>query len=104
MWFQSQQMSFKRLPPLVLFGLAESVSAQSPHFSDLGIVGDRGVWPFLLYLGFLIFLGGSLYTKQTEFYAWTIYKQKSPFLYWCIIFVLTSLAVCFAWCLWKYAA
>ena len=97
-------MNFIRLLPLVLFGLVGSASAQSPHFSDLGIVGGRGIWPFLLYLGFLIFLGGSFYTKQTEFYAWTISKEKSPVLYWCVMFVLTALAVWFGGCLWKDAA
>ena len=53
--------------------------------TEHGLVGGRGVWPYLLYVGLLIFLGGSIYTKQTEFYAWTITKERCPILYWCVM-------------------
>jgi hypothetical protein len=88
---------------LVVVGLIQAASAQSPHFSDYGIVGGRGVWPFLLYLGFLIFLGGSFYTKQAEFYAWTLTREKHPILYWTLMCLLTALAIWFGWSLWNSA-
>ena len=85
---------------LVVVGLIQPSSAQSPHYSsEHGLVGGRGIWPFLLYLGYLIFLGASFYTKQTEFYAWTITREKNPVLYWCVMSLLAALAVWFGWSL-----
>jgi hypothetical protein len=86
----------------VVDGAISSASAQPPHYStDHGIVGGRGLWPFLLYLGYLIFLGASFYTKQTEFYVWTITREKSPVVYWWVMTVLTALAIWFGVSLWK---
>ena len=85
---------------LLAGGLIKSAAAQSPHYSsELGLVGGRGIWPFVLYLGDLIFLGASFYTKQTEFYVWTITREKSPVFYWCVMSLLAALAVWFSWSL-----
>jgi len=87
---------------LVILGLLSSAAAQSPHYySELGLVGGRGIWPFVLYLCYLIFFGASFYTKQTEFYVWTITREKSPVLYWCVMTVLAALAIWFGVSLWK---
>ncbi len=98
-------MSLKKF--LLLFLMIEgmnSASAQSAHFPpSYGLVGGRGIFPFLLYLGFLIFLGGSFYTKQTEFYVWTVRRGESPIIYWLIMGIFTLLAVWFGWIFWKNA-
>ena len=76
--------------------------AQAAQYSTYhGIVGGRGLCPFLLYSGYLIFLGASFYMKQTEFYVLTITKEKSPVLYWCVMTVLAALAIWFGVSLWK---
>jgi hypothetical protein len=77
-------------------------SAQAANYpTDHGFVGGRGIWPYLLYLGYLIFVGASLHTNQTEFYVWTITRKKSPVLYWLVMTVLAALAIWFGVSLWK---
>jgi hypothetical protein len=54
-------------------------------------------------LGYLIFVGASFFTKQTEFYLWTLSKERSPVLYWGMMALLTALAILFGWSLWENA-
>jgi len=71
-------------------------SAQAANYpTDHGFVGGRGICPYFLYLGYLIFVGASLHTNQTEFYVWTITRKKSPVLYWLVMTVLAALAIWF---------
>ena len=97
-------MTSKRISKaLLLTGCLLKTASVQAATTDHGLVGGRGVWPFFLYLGYLIFVGASFFTKQTEFYLWTLSRERSPVLYWGMMALLTALAILFGWSLWENA-
>ena len=55
----------------------------------------------LLYLGFLVFIGFSYKSGQTELYIFTIRKESHPYCYWITMVFFSIAAICLGICMTK---
>jgi|GEM_PF-2847293 len=49
-------------------------------------------WFYVVYIGFLLFIGIQFYTGQAMSYAWAVSRREKPVSYWSTMSIYTAIA------------
>lgn len=58
-------------------------------------------WFYVVYIGFLLFIGIQFYTGQAMSYAWAVSRNEKPFSYWSTMTIYSAIALWIAYSLLK---